>query len=177
MSVSVTGDETDRKAEGLRAERQKVLKQKHRSVRDRAEEIIARDLDKTMLINPDPTKRYKWVNRTAGDGERVQIHEGYGYDVVKPKEGGVKPIVGRDKDGAFIQGGQVLMECPVEVYEQRRKDSDRKGRRASMAYRESAREELNRIARDGRLARPHTDIVTDESREGREKTITVARDA
>lgn len=168
MGIEFIEDEADKARRGVREERREVIR-KHKGRPTANEELIERELDPTMLRGPYDElagKRFKWVNRVSRDGHRIQYHEGHGYQIVDPDKSSVKPVIGVKKDGAYVQGDLVLMETPLENYERRRHKANRKLDNMTGQYREVARENINKIARDEGRVPAHVDVAFDDSTEG-----------
>lgn len=78
------------------------------------------DLDQSSL---DPAKHYRWVRcRKDEYMQSVQKHKLRGYQL--EKKGGVKTVVEPDDrpDGIIAIGDLVLMSCPKERHEERRRE-------------------------------------------------------
>ena len=74
--------------------------------------------DYGKLLRRDPNRHYVLVNPNdpiAGVG----TYEAEGYGIEPVVEGGVRPVVGNSKDGAWHVMGQVLMSCPIEDFEEK----------------------------------------------------------
>lgn len=148
MAIEVIADEADKKREYER-----ILQRRKQH-------------DITALTNPDPSKRYRWINKKS----RAVAHaEGNGFAKVDPK-GDTQAQFGVTKDGAIHLGegsDVILMEEPIELYEMKRQaDEDRMQSQLANMNAE-VKDNLNRIARnEGRVA-PGTDVTVDQTRVGR----------
>jgi hypothetical protein len=164
MGIMVTKDEADKRLEGMKAERQKIVSS-GRSERAITEELVAREseLSRTAVLNPDPRKSYHLANKDQKG--RVGILKGLGYKPTDPK-GKAQLVTGEEVDGAQTHGDLMLMETPVENYERRR--GLRMKRQAAIAeeHAEASQETINQIARDGGLVGPHQEAAFDDSRDG-----------
>jgi hypothetical protein len=174
MSIEMGEDEVDKRLRGLREQRHEVIHRKRgrppkQAQAEIVEEIIERDLEDSMLKSPTDGYRYKWVNRRYSDGERVQLHEGHGYEMVTEKNDKCRPLVGKFKeaDGGFIRGDLILMRTPQANYERRRAKADEKLARATRSHIDEAMENVNQMARDARLIGPHKDSAFEQSSEGK----------
>ena len=75
----------------------------------------------TEIRNPDPGKRYCWVNQLATE-QSPEAYESAGYDYVRYDEapGGLRlnqPLRNAKQGDLFIRMGHVLMEIPLEQFE------------------------------------------------------------
>ena len=158
MGISVTEDEGDKKIRGA-LETRKEITRRHARDTSAAEEIEARgdEVDICLVKNGDISKAYRLVNRTK-DGEHIARRQGAGYEVTDPK-GKARLVGGVVKDDAQVMGDLVLMETPVENYERRR---SMRRKRAAQMYSDKmdeAKENINKIAREGGVVGRHTDAV------------------
>lgn len=153
MSVTVTKDETDKRVEQLRDQQREAI-----AAGDRVDVF-----DPTALRNPDPSKRYRWINKHPN---RVSAYRSGGYETEKKREGGVESIVDTPlgPNGEIrLNDDLVLMSTPKANYEARRKRVRQRGEAWENAGREQAIERINRLARDGGLTKAHRDVAFDES--------------
>jgi hypothetical protein len=125
------------------------------------DEIIERGLDSSEVRTQGEkgrewAKNYqlRWVNRTSRDGSRMSFHEGLGYFFVKPSKHPVKPSHGIKREDQWLYGETVLMACPRELYERRRRAAYEKMLHQGGKARESTREEINKLIRDD-TGQPH----------------------
>ena len=119
MGIEFVADERDRKTEGMRQERKRLAKKAETQPEEAAEEMNYRELEisRTALLNPDPEKAYRLVNRDAKG--RIGVLRGLGYKIV-PEDAKVRLVTGEKIDGGQVHGDLVLMETPIENYERRR---------------------------------------------------------
>lgn len=159
MGITITADEADKKVEGMRAERKKVASKGGSAA---LEELAARnvELDRTAIHNPDPRYAYRLANREQKG--RIGVLKGLGYETVPPSDK-AQLVVGIEQDGGQTHGDLVLMRTPVENYERRRARKRALYDMQAGAYIEQAKENIEKIARDGGVARPHTSVTFDES--------------
>jgi hypothetical protein len=143
-------DEHDRASE---KHREDIEEAKERGVDP--EEIIERGLDSSEVRTQGEKGRewakscqLRWVNRTSRDGVRTAFHEGLGYFFVKPSKHPVKPSHGIKREDTWIFGETVLMACPRELYERRRKAAYQKMLHQGGEAREGTREQINQLIRD-----------------------------
>lgn len=156
MGISVTEDEADKKRKYER-----IMQQRQR-------------LDVSTLDNPNPAKRYKWVNNRPRGVARA---ERLGFEKTDPK-GETTAVFGVAKDGVITLGpgsDVILMEEPMELYEAKRQADAETLAAQVKGINEAAKEKLNRIARDEGRARPHQDIVEDISVQGETVTVKTRR--
>lgn len=144
MGVEVTRDEADKKRDEIKA--------RHRTG----------EIDPTTVKGGDRRFRYRGVNNRP---DRIARYETFGYEIVPPDDKAQWEYGNIKKDGMQLRANeQILMRAPMEIYEERRKKNRDKLTRQINAGKEMTRERVNKIARDGGLARPHKDaaFVEDE---------------
>ena len=154
MSVSVTVDETEKKRAELRDKRNTAVAS--------GDSIGAQSFDPTALRNPDPNYRYRWINKHAS---RVSRYKSAGYEVVSTTDQ-VSSVLddSRTTEGTIKQNDDmILMRTTRANYEARRKRIQERGDTWERAGHEQALDRINKIARDGRLAKEHQDVAFDES--------------
>ncbi len=158
MGVTITEDESDKKFRQAK-ELSKEVPARHARDTGAAEELRMRSaqMDRTRLSNPDKKYAYRLANRTK-DGERMALLQGLGYEVV-PENDKTQLVMSAKKDGAQIQGDLALMRTPIENYEEG--VAMRRARWAHMSGDRiiQAKENMNKIARDGGLVGPHKDAA------------------
>ncbi len=161
MGIMVTEDESDKRARGMREERQRIAKSGRP---DAAQEMQAREMQisRTAVRNADPKKAYRLVNKDWKG--RVGILKGKGYKMV-PENDKAQLVTSEPVDGAQTHGDLVLMEVPIEKYERSRADRLSYQEQLSNHHAEASRENINRMARDAGLVGPHQEAAFDESRE------------
>lgn len=161
MGLLVTEDEADKKARGMREERQKIAKSGRP---DAAQEMQAREMEisRTAIRNPNPGKAYRLVNRDHKG--RVGVLKGYGYKVVPPKDE-AQLVTAEIVDEAQTHGDLILMETPIENYERRRAKRLHHAEMLAGQHAEASKEKINKLARDSGLVGPHKEAAFDESRE------------
>ncbi len=149
MGIMVTKDESDKRTEGIREERKRIA----RSGRsDAAQEMQAREMEiSRRLVNRDHKGR-------------VGMLKGYGYKITKVDDE-AQLVTGEEVEGAQTHGDLILMETPIANYERRRKSRMDRADQLAGNHAESARENINKLARDSGLVGPHKEAVFDESRE------------
>jgi len=164
MGIEFVADERDRKTEGMRQERKRLAKKAETQPEEAAEEMNYRELEisRTALLNPDPEKAYRLVNRDAKG--RIGVLRGLGYKIV-PEDAKVRLVTGEKIDGGQVHGDLVLMETPIENYERRRSAKRRRYEDQTGHEMEAARERINKIARDGRAVGPHQEAAFDDTGE------------
>lgn len=103
-------------------------------VRDEVDKRSQQGMD---AVKPEPGKHRRWV-RTTGHGAESHMAKmrQYGYEPVRAPQDQVTSELLRKKRGRPKQldttirdGTRVLMECPVEMYEARRKEQQELTRR------------------------------------------------
>lgn len=164
MGVEVTGDERDRKRAGAVREASDLKRRAESGDAAAARALQARimELDQTVIHNPDPKYAYRMAsNEKKG---RVGQLKGMGYEVV-PTDAKEQAVSGYEQDGAQTVGSMVLMRTRRENYERRKADKRAIYEMQTGAYLDKAKENINKIARDGGFAKPHEDIAIDESSE------------
>lgn len=162
MGIEITKDESEKKREEVREKRKQARKSGDFSAAVR--------FDPTVLNDPDPNYRYKFVNVRT---ERVARHQAAGYEII-PAEDPASPIVRQatqTKTGGKEYGDMVLMRTPRENYEQRRAKARRKNELWQRKGIDQARERMEKIARDGRLSEAHKSATFDDSKEGEPFTV------
>jgi hypothetical protein len=169
--IEVVEDEQDRLVRGMREERREIVERANKKAKsptrqeDVYDEVWERDLDPTAVKDPSKDHVYYWANRTHSEGERVQIYEGHGYEVVT-KAHKERPVVGVWKEGiGWCRGALILMRTTRENYERRQRRRRRRLEILSRAALDDARENINKTARDGGLASPHREAFFDNSKE------------
>jgi hypothetical protein len=162
MSVEVTGDERDRKRQGQKIEMSELKRQATRGDSDAARALAARaqELDMTVLHKPDPHYAYRMANNEKKG--RIGQLKGMGYEVVPPKDD-TQAVRGYEQDGAQTVGTMTLMRTKRENYERRKADKRLIYEMQTGATMERAKENINKLARDGGFVGPNTDIAFDES--------------
>jgi len=109
----------------------------------RRDEIKVLGEDITVLNNPDPAKRYRYINK---DPKRVARFLAAGYTITKKSEGGASPLIDQPGlNGAQEFGDLVLMETPMENFLARKRRAEAKSAMWERAGIDQARERLNRI--------------------------------
>ncbi len=164
MGIEVSGDERDRKREGVIKEAQELKRRANRGDSEASRALMerVRELDQTTLHNPDPKYAYRMAN---GDKKsRVGQLKGMGYEVVPVKDK-TQAVKGYEQDGAQTVGSMILMRTPRENYERRRKDKALIYEMQTGAVNEKAAENIDRAARDGGFISPGESITFDESSE------------
>ena len=153
MGVTITKDETEKRREQLSAHQREAVETGDHAV----------FFDPTALRNPDPNKRYRWINKNP---RRVSAYKSAGYELEKSNPDGVSSIVDTPvgSDGTIkLNDDMVLMSTSMENYLARRERVKQRGERWENAGREQAMERINRLAREGGLTKSHTDVAFDES--------------
>lgn len=118
-------------------------------------------IDESQVLNPAKGKHYKPVNVKRIDHWRQR-----GYEIT-PWNSPTKLLGGhKGKDGGQECGDLILMETSRDIRNARIQRSRDKQRRMESSYREGAREQINRIAKDEAHVRTRRDLVIDESHEG-----------
>lgn len=160
MGITITEDEADKKHRGY-AERAKETARRHANDTHMADEIAARplDFDQTAVVNADPRYVYHLVDRRQ-DGKMISRRKGQGYETV-PADAKEQLAEHAKVDGVQVNGDLVLMRTPVANYERRAAQKRRKWQQMSGDRTAEAKENLNKIARDGGLTKPHQDAVTE----------------
>ncbi len=144
MSIRITEDEVDKRA---------------REIRDMRK--LGATIDASSIKGGQKDKRYKWVNRRARDGERVNHFTDVGYTTVKAAKEG--------EAGNVINGDLVLMETPRDNYLDRLAKNKIRADDAEKAFMGQRKDELNRIARNEGHAK--SDVAFDDSTQGAERII------
>lgn len=153
MSVSVTKDEADKRREELREKRREAVAT--------GDMEAAHRFDPSALRDPDPAYRYRWINKHPS---RVSRYKSAGYEVSPPSDRTDSVIEGAKGDGAVkLNDDMILMRTSRANYEARVKRIKERGDTWEKAGREQAIERINRIAREGHLAKEHQDVAFDES--------------
>ena len=166
--ITITEDEADKKIRGAREIRREIAREGGAQA---MEKLAAMDLtiNRTKIVSrkkvaagaentdPDPKDAYRMVNR-AKEGERIALLQGLGYETV-PEDDDAHLVMSSKRDGVQVQGDLVLMRLPVELHEARRRAKRMKYVQASNDRVNSAKENMNRIAREGGLTGPHKDAV------------------
>lgn len=141
-----------------------------------AEELLERDLEQSAVIDPDPNLHYKWVNRVGKDGVRVLEHQGRGFVLVRPESTASKarPACGIKRTDVnfgrcYILGDLILMAESKDNHLRRHQRSIDRMNFMANESRETAKENINKIARDeiGK-SYSHKDAAFDFSTQGKE---------
>lgn len=163
MGINVTHDEADKQREY-----QRILQ------RRRKHDITTLSGTHTDLHGrsnqPDPNFRYKFVNKRARAVAKAQT---LGFEIV-PTSDSTQADYGVHKDGAQQLGegsDVVLMREPVELYEMKRAEDEERQRQVIQAVNDTARDNINRIARNELRTPAHRDITEDRSVDGGARTI------
>lgn len=159
MGITVTADEADKRIEGMREKRKEIARKGGPAAAQEMNDRVL-ELDRTAIHNPNPRYVYRLGNREAKG--RIGVLKGSGYEVVPPSAE-EKLVVGIEQDGGQTHGDLVLMRTPVENYEKRRARKRALYEMQTGAYIEQTKENIEKIARDGGVARAHTSVAFDES--------------
>lgn len=145
MALEVGKDELDKRKEGIKAG---------------AIEPTTNDI--TTILHASKNMRYKWVNNAPS---RVARHKGRGYTIVPLAKNDTdpKPLVDDWREGAYRLGNMVLMHTTQTLYQKRVCEIDERARRREEGSRQQAKDEIDRIARDAGLSKPHQSVVIDET--------------
>lgn len=171
--IEVTGDERDRKRAGQVREASELKRRADSGDREAAKALSERirELDQTSLHNPDPHYAYRMAsNEKKG---RIGQLRGLGYEVV-PVNDKTQAIQGYEQDGAQTVGSMTLMRTKRENYEKRRKNAALIYEMQTGGEIQKARDNINKIARDGGFIAQGKDITFDESHD--EPEVVVDRD-
>lgn len=153
MSVTVTRDEADKRREELQGKRREASRA--------GDAFAAQTFDPSALRDADQAYRYRWINKHPS---RISRYKSAGYEVV-PENDRVSSVIGDEKGdgGKRLNDDMILMRTPKQNYEARLQRIKQRGELWEKAGREQAIERINRIARDGHLAKEHQDVAFDES--------------
>jgi hypothetical protein len=150
MAIEVIKDEADK-----RKEYQRYLS-RHRGV------------SRTEISGAEEKYRYKLVNSKA---RGVKHAKALGFEVV-PKDDPAQLAYGEWDEalGAQRLGDDlILMREPMDLYRMKQEENNSQAKHASMAVNETAKENINRMARNEGGAPAHTDVTIDNSEEGDEE--------
>jgi hypothetical protein len=159
MGITVTADEADKKVQEMREKRKEITKRGGPSVQEELSERVL-ELDRTAIHNPDPHYAYRLANREHKG--RVGVLKGLGYETVPVKDD-AQLVVGVEQDGGQTHGDLVLMRTPIANYERRRANKRKIYEMQAGAHLETAKENINKIARDGGVAKAHSEAAFDDS--------------
>lgn len=96
--------------------------------------------------NPDPNRHYHWTR--GNDAARIQdLMELYGYRIEKKPDTPKEAPAGEDSTlfGAITAGGDILLSCPREEWEQRQKDLEEVNRMNEMGPMETFKTEAKKL--------------------------------
>jgi len=119
-----------------------------------------RQIDRTSIANASPEKRYKLVN---SDPRGVNAAKAKGFEMV-PKshdESSALPEHGvwDESKGCYMVGDLAVMQEPIELYEESRRETIRELDAQISNKMEGVADDMNRIARNEGRVSAHTDIA------------------
>ena len=122
------------------------------------QEIRELGTDISALHNPDPNKRYRFINKNQ---QRVARFKAQGYEITS-KDSKTKTSVNQPSpEGGQMLGDLVLMETSMDNYKRRVQKAAERGAARERLNHEETMDRINKIARDeGRIRKP---VAFDES--------------
>lgn len=119
------------------------------NVTERHEMELALSLDPDTM---DPNRHYRWVQDS---GVRIAKHRAKGYTIERKSESGVVPLVEVDDaaDGTIRVGDTVLMSCPKDKYDARKRSQEELSLQRAQKATKAAKRKAREIARKTPYAR------------------------